>query len=219
MARFVCPGYSGEEGRDGLGFFLRKENDGTLLLELGAERNWYLNYTGSEIDFSLVKQSSTYTAYVNGEVVLQNEKFSCDPHEGALLIGCQERLPGGERYNFSHGHVLNLEIYERALDAQTIADWSPEALPEPQLPLGLLVEKPEPVYTLPEQFLGGGEGYDQGAYMDTDLRLLDEAGTRFTLLASVTPEHIDGDKVFFSCFSEEADITAASSPVSGTTRA
>lgn len=201
---FSCFDESDADNRRGL--LVSKAENGQIKLLLGRAEETLLSAGDSgTTDLTIMKTHGKYTVYLDGERVADNLSLPCDPHEGALLIGCQERLPGGEKYNFSHGHVLNLEIYERVLDAQTIADWSPEALPEPQLPLGLLVEKPEPVYTLPEQFLGGGEGYDQGAYMDTDLRLLDEAGTRFTLLASVTPEHIDGDKVFFSCFSEEAD--------------
>lgn len=187
------------------GLQIKKEAEGQLLLKLGANQERRPSYTGDIVDLAIVKQNETYTVYLNGQLIMYREVLPGVAYDGTLLIGCQEQLTGKGKFNFSRGRVLNLEIYRRPQDDLTIAAWSPEALPEPHLPLGLFVDAPTTVYTMPEQFLGGAEDYEQAAYLDSNMRLLDEAGTRFTLLASVTPEHIDGDKVFFSCFSEEAD--------------
>ena len=187
------------------GFQLKKEAEGQFLLRLGANLERRLPYTEETVNVAVIKQNEAYTVYINGQMMMNKEETSSKAYNGTLLIGCQEQLSGIGKFNFSHGRVLNLEIYERPRDAQAIAAWSPQALPEPQLPLGLFVATPETVYTMPEQFVGGGEDYDQEAYLDTKLHLLDEPGTRFTLLASVTPQELKGDGVFFSCFSEQAD--------------
>lgn len=195
--------YSNDENYAGLQ--LKKDAEGLFMLKLGANSERRLAYTGETADVAIIKQNEAYTVYINGQMMMNKEEISSGAYGGTLLIGCQEQLSGMGRFNFSHGRVLNLEIYEKPQTAQAIAAWSPQALPEPQLPLGLFVATPETVYTLPEQFMGGGEDYDQEAYLDTKLRLLDETGTRFTLLASVTPHEMKGDGVFFSCFSEQAD--------------
>ncbi len=198
--------FSEEADKGYYGLLMRKTRDNTLTLILGNNIDVLLpEYAGDEATLGIVKQEETYSVYFNGQLVVNRQELPCPSYGGNLLVGCQELSANGDKFRLSRTNVMNLEVYERTLTEAEILNWEPAELPPMPLPMGQGVEAPEPVYTLPEQFLGGGEGYDQDAYIDADLRLLDEAGTRFTLLASVTPEHIDGDKVFFSCFSEEAD--------------
>ncbi len=197
--------FNEEGGSDFRGLLIKKSAVDTLTISIGANQGYaYYLPEQSEATIALVKKGENYDIYLNGEKKTANQSQPCNPYGGNLLVGCQELSPDGEKFRYSNVQVLNLEIYDHALEDGQITSWQPASLPDMPAPLGAR-ETPEPVYTLPEQFLGGGEGYDQDAYIDSGLRLLDEAGTRFTLLASVTPEHIDGDKVFFSCFSEEAD--------------
>lgn len=180
------------------GFMLKKTQSDRLCLKLGPNQDRYLPCTDDTMDIAIVKNRTVYTVYVNGKQVLQ-EDLLCDSYGGTLLLGCQELSPQGERFRFSQTRILNLEHYDSVLDERTIKTWNPEPLPEPEMPLGMLTETPETVYTLPEKFNGAAA---PGTYVDTGVRLLESAGTRFTLLASLMPEDTPGDNVFFSCFSE-----------------
>ena len=195
--------YAEEKGD--AGFVLKKGSGNSLLLKVAKNYERSLPYTGETVDVVMVKQNTNYTVYVNGQTTIYKEELPGDSYAGTLLIGCQEQISWHGKFDFSSGRVLNLEIFEKPLTDATIAAWSPDALPEPQLPLGLFVEKPEIVYTLSEQFMGDSGRYSQETYLDTNLLLFNEAGSRFTLFARVTPQTIQGDKVFFSCFSEEPD--------------
>ncbi len=188
------------------GLLLRKTRENTLTLILGNNIDVLLpEYSGEEATLGIVKQEQKYSVYFNGQLVVNQQELPCPSYGGNLLVGCEELSEKGEKYRHSRTHVMNLEVYERALSEAEILGWAPAELPMPPLPMGQGVDKPEEVYSLPEQFVGGGEDYNQDSYLDSNLRLLGETDSRFTLLARITPQHIDGDKVFFSCFSEEAD--------------
>jgi hypothetical protein len=187
------------------GLLMRKTRENTLTLILGNNINVLLpECTEDEATLGIVKQGETYSVYFNGQLAVDHQELPCPSYGGNLLVGCQELSANGEKFRYSHTQVMNLEVYEQALSEVEILNWEPAELPEMPLPMGQGIDEPEAVYTLPERF-AGGEDFDQEAYLDTGLRLLDEAGTRFTLLASVTPQQVQGDAVFFSCFSEEEE--------------
>ncbi len=200
---FSCFSEVAEKGNYGL--LVKKQQEGRLTVKLGSNSDVDVAYTGDTLDLAIVKQSEAYTLYANGEAVITDYELSCPAYEGSLLIGCQELSPGGEKYRFSRTNTLNMEIYDYALSSGDIAAWSPEELPPMPLPLGVDVDEPEEVYTLAERFMGGDERYRQSESEDTGVALFEEASTRFTLLARVTPQTLGADNVFFACFAEEAD--------------
>lgn len=197
--------FNEEGGSDYRGLLIKKSAEDTLTISIGANQGYAYYMPGeTEATVALVKKGEKYDIYLNGERKTANQLQSCNSYGGNLLVGCQELSPNGEKFRYSNVRVLNLEVYDHVLEDGQISSWQPVSLPEMPLPLGA-GETCEIAYTLESQFIGDSTIYDQDLYLDSNLRLLDEAGTRFTLLASITPQHIDGDKVFFSCFSEEAE--------------
>ncbi len=192
--------FSEEADKGYYGLLIRKSRENQLAVILGGNIDVIVPETDKDIvDLAIVKESEKYTVYLNGEKVSDKVELPCEAYDGTLLVGCQELSAGGDKFRFSRTQVKNLEVYSEVLDERTIKTWNPEPLPEPEMPLGMLTETPETVYTLPEKFNGAAA---PGTYVDTGVRLLESAGTRFTLLASLMPEDTPGDNVFFSCFSE-----------------
>ena len=198
---FSCFNEVSEVGYFGL--LLKKDQEGTLNLKVGNNENRSIAYSDDQLDLAIVKDGIDYTVYVNCLPVI-NEAFPCKPYSGTLLIGCQEQSPGGEKFRFSRTHIMDLELYDEAMNARSVEGWVPESLPETPPPIGIDSELAEVVYTMPEQFVGG-EGYVQDDYIDTGVRLVDSSATRFTLLTSVTPRATMADNVYFSCFAEEPE--------------
>ncbi len=196
--------YCEEAGKEHSGLLIRKTRDHQLSVLLGDGTPVALpDYDGEEATLSIVKQVDRYTVCWNGEIVARDTLLPGTPYSGNLLVGCQEKAAGGEKFRFSQTHVLNLEVYREAMSEEELIAWVPETLPEPAVPLGRGIEKPEVVYTLPEQFIGGQKGLP--AYVDTGLRLYEAPGTRFTVLAEMIPGEGLGDGVYLADFSEEPD--------------
>lgn len=194
--------FNEEEAKGFYGLLLKKEENGDLQLRLGNNESRSIPYSGDSVDIGIVKEGGVYTVYADGQPVVNGETLPTESYPGDLLLGCQELSADGEKFRFSRTRIPNLEYYDEALDEQTVRSWEPEELPEAPLPLGLDVKQPENVYTLPEQFVGGGD-YAQDDHIDTGVRLLESEATRFTLLASFTPRPSQTDNVFLSCFAEE----------------
>ncbi len=182
---------------------LLRGNQGSLQLILGNNVAVQLpSDLGDEMTLAIAKDAAEYTVYVNGTLLFSDREYDCDAYNGTLLIGCQELAPGGEKFRYSATHVLNLEVYDSVLSSTEILSWQPEDLPEAELPLGIGVTEATQTYTLPEQFIGGVEGYRQAEWLDTGVQLFESPVTRFTLLTSVTPTENPGSGVFLSCFDE-----------------
>lgn len=186
------------------GLLMRKTRKHTVTLLLGEKYEIQMpEYQGDTATIAIVKDIDRYTVYWNGIVVLSSYQLPCNAYAGNLLVGCQELSANGEKFRFSRTHVLNLEVYDHVLTSAQIKAWNPPTLPAMPLPLGQGVEKPEVIYTLPEQFVGGTDGYP--AYVDTGLRLFEDAGSCFTLLSELLPAQNSGDGVYFADFAEETD--------------
>lgn len=194
--------FSESDGYYGLLMSKTKENKVTLLL---GERYAVQmpEYQGDIATVGIVKDTDSYTVYWNGSMVLDRSQLPCEAYSGNLLVGCQELSANGERFRFSRTHVLNLEVYDHALTSAQVQAWNPPELPMMPLPLGQGVEKPEVVYTLPEQFIGGTELYP--TYVDTGVRLFEDEGTCFTVMTELLPAEDCGDGVFLADFAEEPD--------------
>lgn len=184
------------------GLLIRGSN-GAMQLQLGNNRAFYLPIPDAdEVTLAITKEGDNYSIYWNGDKLYENESLPCDAYEGTLLLGCQELSPGGEKFRFSPTRVLNLEVYDSVLSSDEILAWQPEELPEAERALGVGQKEASVVYTLPEQFIGGLEGYRQGEYLDTQMQLFETPATRFTLLTSIVPTETSTGGVFLSCFDE-----------------
>ncbi len=184
------------------GFRIKKLESGQFEIKMGNNQDRTVSSQGDTIDIAVVKDGTKYTVYADGNIVAMNDEWPCPSYSGSLLIGCQELSAGGEKFRYSRVKVENLEIYDTVLSESAMLEWSPQELPEPELPLGMDVSEPVEVYTMPGAFDGvNGEA----AYVDTRVELLKAAGTRFTLHAGITAGEKLDDSVFFSCFAEETD--------------
>lgn len=191
------------DGTSHRGLLLR-QNRGRLELILGANVNMNLPQPeGTIADLRIIKNGEEYSIYFDGEWLTTNETLSIPDYDGTLLVGCQELSAQGERFRYSVTSVLNLEYYASALSTSEVEAWQPENLPEPELPLGIGVNQAESIYTLEEQFMGDGDLYHQESVIDTGLTLFNDPATRFTLTATIMPNYVSGDNVFFSCFREQ----------------
>lgn len=196
--------FNEENGGNYRGLLLRG-NQGSFQLILGNNVAVQLpSDLGDEMTLAIVKDAANYTVYVNGTLLFSDREYDCDAYNGTLLIGCQELAPGGEKFRYSATHVLNLEVYDSVLSSMEILAWQPEDLTEAELPLGIGITEATEAYALPEQFIGGEEGYRQATWLDTGVQLFESPATRFTLLTSVTPTEESGG-VFLSCFDENAE--------------
>ncbi len=176
------------------GIMLKMKPAGGLQLKIGPNHDVAIPYAGDTVDIVVVKEHTRYTVFADGVALFRDLDLPCNSYPGTLLLGCQELRAGGEKFRFSRTRILDLKIYDTALNTATIMAWEPATLPHAETPLGLFVKTPEPVYTLPEPFTGGT--------LDTGIAPLNASATRFTLLANLTPGAVDGDAVFLSSFSE-----------------
>lgn len=184
---------------------LIRGSKGAIQLQLGNNRAFYLPIPDAdEVTLAITKEGDNYSIYWNGDKLYENESLPCDAYEGTLLLGCQEIEPGGEKFRFSPTRVLNLEVYDSVLSSDEIVAWQPEALPEAPKPLGVGQTVATGAYTMPEQFVGGADGYRQGSYVDTQMKLFETPATRFTMLTSIVPTTEASGGVFLSCFDETA---------------
>ncbi|MDD3335788.1 MAG: hypothetical protein PHI98_09795 [Eubacteriales bacterium] len=201
---FSCFSEQADAGNYGL--LARKSGDHVIDLKLGANISTTFIAENDTVDLAIVKNSQTYDLYVDGICIFLGRELPCNPYEGNLLIGCQELSPDGEKFRYSRTRTLNFEFYEdQIFSAEQIAAWSPDELPETPLPLGFFGDEQQEIYTLREQFVGGGWEYLQESFIDTGVQLYDESANRFTIIARILPNTLGSDNVYFSCFSEEPD--------------
>ena len=194
--------FSEEDASAYRGLLLRQVN-GKLQLLLGGNESVELPETDKQIvNLAIIKDGEAYSVCFDGQWACWQETRSCAPYSGTLLVGCQELSAGGEKFRFSRTCVRDLEVYNTAWTKQQAEAWQPDALPEPEMPLGTINAEPAEVFALQEQFMGDDDTYAQNAYIDTGLKLFESPATRFTLAATILPEYAPGDNVFLSCFSE-----------------
>ncbi len=194
--------FSEEDPASYRGLLLRQK-DGRLEFLLGNNNTVRLpNTDKTQLDLVIIKEGEKYNVCFDGQWVAWQETRSCAAYKGTLLIGCQERSAGGEKFRFSRTTVMDLQVYDSAWTKEQAEAWQPNALPEPEMPLGMIAAEATAVYSLPEQFMGDSAAWDQEVPVDTGVRLFDAPATRFTLATTILPEFAAGDNVFLSAFSE-----------------
>lgn len=184
------------EGDDLRGLLLTRA-DGNLYLIFNSVKRIEIPNYGKKLKLAVVKEGLTYTAYVDG-VKLRSETIEVfDSLEDTLLLGCQRNVDGS-RFRYSSTEIDHLEIYDIALDADTIENWAPEELPEPPERQAQPVDS-DAAFELTQQFIGNG----YSSYLDTGVALYAEAENSWTLLAQFAEEPGSGSGVYFSCYAED----------------
>lgn len=185
------------------GLLVKQHGENALWVKFGSHAGVEVSFMHGELMLTVVKDVDTYTIYADGELIAKDIESQSPSHAGTVLIGCQEKQPAGEKFRFSQTSVMNLEIFNRIIDTNKIVGWIPQKLTKTQMPFGFGSDKASLVYTLSEQFMGNDSLYVQDKYIDTNMALYEEEGSRFTLLTRVTPGALSADNVFLSCFAEE----------------
>lgn len=184
------------EGDDLRGLLLTRSDGNLYLIFNSAKRVEIANY-GKKLKLALVKEGLTYTVYVDGEKLRSETVAVFDSLDDTLLLGCQRNVDGS-RFRYSSTEIDHLEIYDIALDADTIGKWSPEELPEPP-ERQVQPADSDAAFELSEQFVG--DGYS--SYLDSGLALFSDPNASWTLLTQFSQECDGGAGVYFSCFAED----------------
>lgn len=188
--------FSEEEGHY-RGLLVRKESDGYIYVVFHSGAYVTLKEFGDVLNLAIAKNDFSYQVYADGQLAGALSVSALDPYHGPLVLGC-ELDAQGKPFRFSDVRVRNLEIFDIALDADLIADWDPEPLPEPPEP-EIPAADGEPDYALPYRF------HDDAlaSYVDTGVSLYDDPGKSWTLLAQFREGDDLGSGVYLSCFAEE----------------
>ncbi len=184
------------EGEDLRGVLLTRA-DGNLYVILNRSKRVEITADGEKLRLAVVKEGLTYTVYVNGEKLRSEIIDPFEPLDYTLMLGCQINEEG-KRYRYSATEVDQLEIYDIALDADTIAQWAPAELPEPPQRQAQAVDS-NAAFLLEQQFTGNG----YSSYLDTGLDLYSDPNASWTLLTQFREGCDKGAGVYFSCFAED----------------
>ena len=188
-----------QEGNDLRGLLLTRA-DGNLYFIFNKSKRIEIPNYGKKLKLAVVKEGLRYTTYVDGEEYISISIDPFDPLDYTLILGCQ-RNENGERFRYSSTEIDQLEIYDIALDADTIAQWAPEDLPEPPQRQAQPVDS-QAAFFLEQQFIGNG----YSSYLDTGVDLYSNPNASWTLLTQFREGCDKGAGVYFSCFAEdEAD--------------
>lgn len=187
-----------EEEENYRGLLVRKEADGNLYVVFGTAYNIRIREFGGVINLAVVKNAQDYRVYVDGaEVGYLSGIGTFDRFDGTLLLGC-ELDADGRPFRYSDVRVMDLEVYDVALDAESVGAWRPRQLPEPVVreayPAGST-----PGYVLANRF----EGDAVSGFTDTGISLYREPDESWTVLAQFREGDRWGSGVYFSCFAEE----------------
>ncbi len=184
------------EGANLYGLLLTR-TDGNLYLILNRSRRVEIAGYGEKVKLAVVKEGMTYTVYVDGQLVRSETVDPFNSLDYTLTLGCQLNETG-ERYRYSATEVDQLEIYDIALDADTIAQWAPAELPEPPQRQAQAMDS-DAAFFLEQQFAGNG----YSSYLDTGVDLYSDPNASWTLLTQFREGCDKGAGVYFSCFAED----------------
>lgn len=179
-----------EDEADYRGVMARRVGPGQLNLLYGNRSIITQVPENSDIRLAVVKDEVSYSVYVNGERIVEEDFCETNPWQGNLLIGCQETVDG-EKMRFGEVTVYNLEFYNGVMTEEDVLNWAPEYLPEPQKAEASPVD-----YTLENPFLGNGKS----SYVDTGIQLYDQPEKSWTLELKFRK---NGAQTLATCFAEE----------------
>ncbi len=185
-----------QEGNDLRGLLLTRA-DGNLYFIFNKSKRIEIPSYGKKLKLAVVKEGLKYTTYVDGEEYISISIDPFEPLDYTLMLGCQINEEG-KRYRYSATEVDQLEIYDIALDADTIAQWAPAELPEPSQRQAQAMDS-DAAFFLEQQFAGNG----YSSYLDTGVDLYSDPNASWTLLTQFREGCDKGAGVYFSCFAED----------------
>ncbi len=146
----------------------------------------------------IIKDGTSYTVYLNGELLQDHINTTCAQYDGPLVLGC-EMDAAGEPYRYSAARIYEMEIYNEAISEKDALKWMKQERSNANNIYNQIQESVE--YYLEKEFKGNGE--DQ--FCDTGIHLYDAPDRNWTLLTEIDPKvpENSNDYVYLSCFSEE----------------
>ena len=186
-----------EEPGNYRGLLIRKESDGEIHIVFNTGAIVDLKQFGDVLTLAIVKDGFEYSIYADGSYVRSISVNSIDIYDGPLLLGC-EFDADGRPVRYSDVRVMALECYDAILDEETIAQWTPPRLPEPEVRV-TPVAGSKASYEMAYAF----EGDAIDLYADTGVLLYGEADESWTLLTRFKAGDAYGSGVYLSCFAED----------------
>lgn len=177
------------------GLLVRKIGDDVLNLMYGGGVGLSIPISGEDpILLAIVKDRSAYTVYVNGERVVDQDISVCASYDGSFLIGGQTD-EHGDIFRRSGTTVYNLDAFRGIMSEEQILAWNPAPLEAAPRDPGMDV-----TYKLPYSFVGN----NRDAYVDTGIRLYDNAEKDWTIFLALDRVTVRRGAVI-SCFDENPE--------------
>ena len=175
------------------GLLVRRLDVGKLNIAYGNNSQITIDIPTDEPSIlAIVKDSFSYTVYLNGEIIVDGDNSPCDVSDLNLLIGSQVDSDGN-LFRFSGTTVYNLEIYNGLMSSEDILSWKPEPMPEAPKPIPSDVR-----YYLENSFAGNG----RNVALDTGIQLYDVADKNWSLHLVIDYDK-EGLGTALSCFAED----------------
>jgi hypothetical protein len=188
-----------ETESDNHGLLVHGRENGAISIAYSSLAGAEIPKTSGTLKLAIVKDGSTMRVFCNGREQGSTTLQGIESYAGSLLIGCQ-RQADGEKFRFSEVTVHALEVYDTALEAAAVENWTPTLPPAPTA-TPLANAGSDTITALAERFVGDG----LEKYVDTGCALYTDPGDSWTLLAQISPDIPAGDGVYFACFAEQAD--------------
>ncbi|MDD6050135.1 MAG: hypothetical protein PUC00_02510 [Clostridiales bacterium] len=180
------------------GLLVRLLTDGNLNIVLGNNLGVSAPVTMNQsARLAVVKNTSTYTVYLNGEKLVDCKEIPTDPYAGQLLVGA-ELTEHGNVFRQSKTRVNSLTVLAGCLSEEEILAWAYEKAAPAQVHQ---VEPTSVSYTMPAAYVGNGVD----RYVDTGVQLFDMKKD-WTLDTTVTLVRGSNKGVYLSCFAEQPDV-------------
>ncbi len=185
---------------DEYGLRVMRNNSSSIEVFFGKTISTRLRQSEGTIRLGIIKMGKHFQIYENGELIedrnLDNSELP--KYDGPLVLGC-ELDNTGNGIHYSKTVISDLVIYDTALSSDELLAWRPSSLPVRER-VAYFKEMTDDriLVSLENRFSGDGE-----SYLDTGIRLYEDAKSSWTILSQIDPDVSVGDRVYYSCFSEE----------------
>lgn len=147
---------------------------------------------------AIIKNETSYSVYLNGNLLEDNINTVCEKYNGTLVLGCEKDIEGNP-YRFSSSRIYEMEVYNEVVSEKDVIKW----MKQERTSANQVNEQIQDTvaYYLEKEFKGNG--VDQ--FKDTEISLYDDPNRNWTLLTEIDIEvpKNSNDYVYMSCFSEE----------------
>ncbi len=182
------------------GLRVSRGTNGNLEISYGADMTARIQNPAEEIRLCVIKMGQTTKIYVNDELIEDRrlDQDSLAQYDGTLLLGC-EVSDTGRRMHFGKTLIRDLVIYDTALNENDALGWKPKELPLREKTEYLrAVTEEDLILSLGSRFTGDGD-----KFINTGEKLYEDPEASFTVLCQLEAAGDEGDRVYFSCFSEK----------------